>query len=158
MANVLMQHGAQMPQQQCEGGYDVPQGAVYGVAVQAAGPQGGYALFAPPYPHPHHAHRTDDFSQYVDFYDGHGAPASPAPPTTTTGGYSGYDHTSAYGYGASGYTGGYATGGYGGYATGGYADQQPVERQVFTEAPPPGTISEVVLNRATGHFVGPDGG
>ena len=148
-------------------GVPVPQAPVYGVASQALqvpGPQGGYALLAPPYPHPHHAHRTDDFvtdfSPNGDFYDGHDASASPAPPTTTTGGYapagySGPDHTSACGgYGASGYIGAYATGVYGGYAA-----QQPVERQVFTEAPPPGrTLYEVTLNRATGQFVGPDGG
>ena len=59
---------------------------------------------------------------------------------------------------SSGYTGGCATAAYGGYG-GGYADQQPVDRQVFTEAPPPGrTLYEVTLNRATGQFVGPDGG
>ena len=88
---------------------------------------------------------------------------SAAPPTTTTGGYApaGY---SGYGYGGAAYTGGYATAGYGGYATGGYATggyaaQQPVERQVFTEASPPGrTWYEVTLNRSTGQFVGPDGG
>ncbi len=139
----------------------MPQGAVYGVApqaLQAAGPQGGYPLFASPYPYPPHTHNTNDFSQYDDFYDGHDTSASPAPSTTTTGGYapagySGYDHTSGYGYGGSGYTGAYATAVYGGYAA-----QHPVERQVFTEAPHPvRTMYEVVLNRATGHFVGPDG-
>ncbi len=59
---------------------------------------------------------------------------------------------------SSGYTGGCATAAYGGYG-GGYADQQPVDRQVFTEALPPVlTMYEVILNRAVGHFVGPDGG
>ena len=55
----------QQQQQQWAGGYGVAQGAVYGVpvaqaavygvapqALQGAGPQGGYALLAPPYPHP----------------------------------------------------------------------------------------------------------
>jgi hypothetical protein len=59
-------HGGQMQQQQWAGGHGVAQGAVYGVpvaqapvygvapqALQAPGPQGGYALLAPPYPHPH---------------------------------------------------------------------------------------------------------
>ena len=66
---------------------------------------------------------------------------------------------------SSGYTGGCATAAYGGYGGGYadqqpvYADQQPVDRQVFTEALPPVlTMYEVILNRAVGHFVGPDGG